>query len=71
MKVKSQPSVVHFPRPADKKTLEVVGIGDAPYRADEKSTGSSLVFLASSENDSVAPYFGKVCHDMDTTRLTM
>ena len=44
-KVKERPSQMFFTRIGNKENLEVIGIGDASYKCDEKSVGGDLIFI--------------------------
>ena len=58
-KVKERPSRMFYSRIGKKEDLEVIGIGDASYKSDEKSIGGDLIFIKEAHSDRASLVYWK------------
>ena len=58
-KVKEKPAKVFFSKIGKKDQIQIVGIGDASYRCDDKSVGGNLVLLGDKLQHKSSPIFWK------------
>ena len=58
-KIKERPSRVVFSKIGIKEKLEVVGIGDASYKCDEKSIGGNMIFIKEADSDRASLIYWK------------
>ena len=56
-KVREQGSKVRFCKIGEKEDLELIGIGDALYKSDEKSVGGVLLFLTNRKMSLACPLY--------------
>ena len=54
-KVRAEKSEVFYGKVGDKEDLQIVGIGDASYKMDEKSTGGVILLLVSKDFKKASP----------------
>ena len=79
-KIKREESKVKYGRIAEKGKMQLIGIVDASYKADEKSIGGMLILMVNEEMMKASPIMWKakqidrVCHsskDAETLAMTM